>query len=107
MKAHEILGAASDTMAKRAAEYDKPEGERSIPATVQAFNAITGRDLSDAEGWLFMQLLKSVRMFSAKGFHADSAIDGVAYAALTGEARAAEVAPIEWPVIQWSRRRPG
>ena len=31
------------------ATYDKPDGERSMGKTVAAFNAVTGRDLSEAE----------------------------------------------------------
>ncbi len=92
-----LLEAAHGHMLERAAAYDQPGGERSVPAIVTAFNAITGRDdlngLSEAEGWLFLQLLKQVRLFSAPGFHRDSAEDNVAYAALLGEAKAREVDP--------------
>lgn len=38
-----ILDAAAKHMRDRAATYDKPEGERSMAATVDAFNIITGR----------------------------------------------------------------
>lgn len=86
MKSTEFLRAAIDVQAARAAEYDQPEGERSMGRTVQAFNAITGRELTEAEGWLFLQVLKDVRQWSAKGYHHDSALDGVAYSALKAEA---------------------
>lgn len=75
-------------MGKRADQYDRPEGERSVPAVVDAFNAIKGGDrmLSHADGWLFLTLLKLVRGQTAKGQAAtDSAEDAVAYAALFGE----------------------
>lgn len=86
-----LLKRAAEVMEARAKEYDKPEGERSIGAVVVALNAILGREaLSEAEGWLFMTLLKNVRLFSAKNYHADSGLDGVAYQALTAEAKAKE-----------------
>lgn len=85
-----FLAAAGECMADRAAEYDSPQGERSIPAVVTAFNAITGHGLTEAEGWLMLTILKQVRLFSSPTFHRDSAVDGVAYAALTAEARAQE-----------------
>ena len=88
--AQSILNAAAGHMQARAATYDKPDGERSMAQTVQAFNAITGRDLSEAEGWLLLQLLKDVRLFQRPGYHADSAEDCIAYAALKAEAKMAE-----------------
>lgn len=86
-----ILQTASNHMRDRAATYDKPEGERSMGKTVEAFNAVTGRDLSESEGWLLLQILKDVRLFQRPGYHADSAEDCVAYAALKAEAKMAEV----------------
>ncbi|WP_150661468.1 hypothetical protein [Pandoraea sputorum] len=77
-------------MDARAAQYDKPEGERSMGKAVEAFNAITGRNLSEPEGWLLLQVLKDVRLFQRPGYHADSAEDCIAYAALKGEAKARE-----------------
>lgn len=87
-----ILRAAECHMRDRAATYDTPEGERSMGKAVAAFNAIRDRDLTEAEGWLLIQLLKDVRLFSAPGYHADSAEDCIAYAALKAEAKAGEVA---------------
>lgn len=75
-------------MRERAATYDKPEGERSMAATVTAFNTITGHTLTEAEGWLLLQVLKDVRQWQRPGYHADSAEDCVAYAALKAEALA-------------------
>lgn len=89
-KAAEMLGRAAALLHERGQNYDKPEGERSMGRTVAAFNAITGRDLSEAEGWLFMQQLKQVRLFTRSGYHADSAEDNIAYAALMAEAKASE-----------------
>lgn len=85
-----LLQVAADHMRARAATYDKPDGERSMGKTIAAFNAVTGRDLSEAEGWLLLQLLKDVRLFQRPGYHADSAEDCIAYAALKAEAKMAE-----------------
>lgn len=88
--AHEILQAAQKHMKDRAATYDKPHGERSMGRAVQAFNAITGHNLTEPEGWLLLQTLKDVRLFTSPGYHADSADDCVAYAALKAEAKMRE-----------------
>lgn len=89
--APQLLTQARDIMEARAREYDKPDGERSVPAVVTALNAILGRDaLSEAEGWLFLQLLKDVRLFSAHSYHADSGLDCISYAALKAEAKQRE-----------------
>src|SRR5690554_7103235 len=85
--ATDILKAAAGHMQDRAATYDRPEGERSMGATVAAFNAVTGHQLTEEQGWLFMALLKAVR--SQQGaYRADSYEDGAAYFALAGEAAA-------------------
>jgi hypothetical protein len=87
MKASKIVEQALKHMRDRAATYDRPDGERSIGATVEAFNAVTGDGLMNTEerGWLFMLLLKAVR--SQQGdYRADSYEDGAAYFGLMGEA---------------------
>lgn len=79
-----ILESGLKHMQDRASTYDKPDGERSMGATVAAFNAITGKGLSEEEGLLFMVLLKAVR--SQQGaLRMDSYEDGAAYFALMGE----------------------
>lgn len=83
-----MLQAAFQHMLDRAAVYDSPEGERSMGKTIDIFNTITGRDLTEAEGWLIMQILKDVRQWSREGYHQDSAEDSIAYAALKSEALA-------------------
>ena len=86
MKAPDILKKSAQHMLDRAATYDKPEGERSMAKTVQAFNAITGRDITTAEGWLMLAVLKQVRAFQNPGKpHVDSLEDGLAYLALMAE----------------------
>ena len=80
----EMLQAAEKHMADRARTHDAPGGERSIAKTVAAFNALTGKDLSETEGWTFMALLKIARA-NQGAFRADNYEDLVAYAALAGE----------------------
>lgn len=84
-----MLHKAAELMEERGRQYDQPEGERSMGRCIKAFNAITGRDVTEAEGWLLMQILKDVRQWSRKEYHRDSAEDCIAYAALKAEALAA------------------
>jgi len=86
-KAAELLGRAAALLHERGKEYDKPGGERSMGRTVAAFNAITGRDLTESEGWLIMSVLKQVRGFTRSGYHEDSHNDLIAYTALMAEAK--------------------
>lgn len=88
-----LLTRAAELMAERGKQYDKPEGERSMGKAVAAFNAITGRAITEAEGWLLLQVLKDVRLWQRPGYHADSAEDCVAYGALKAEAKSREAAP--------------
>lgn len=86
----DFLKAAIRIQEERAREYDKPEGERSMGAVVVAFNAITGQDITEAQGWLLLETLKNVRLFTASGFHFDSALDSVSYSSLKAEAKGRE-----------------
>jgi len=84
-KASIILDTASNLLKERGKQRDSEEGERSMAATVKAFNALKGTTLSEVDGWQFMELLKISR--SCQGGHQpDDYIDGAAYAALAGEA---------------------
>jgi hypothetical protein len=86
MKAHEWLRAGADKLDERGEEYDQPEGERSMPAVMIAFNAITGEKLDARHGWLLMHLLKKKRLWTnPKVFHRDSAVDSSPYDALEHE----------------------
>lgn len=85
--APDLLAAAEKHMRDRASTYDKPEGERSMGKTVEAFNVVTGRGLTESEGWLLMALLKAVRSQTRAEPHRDSIEDLIAYAGLFGEAR--------------------
>lgn len=90
MKAIDFLERAMKLQEERGKEYDAEQNqERSMGKTVVAFNAITGHNLSESEGWLLLQLLKDTRQWAKKSYHADSAEDCVAYAALKAEALAA------------------
>lgn len=89
--ANEYLERASSLMTQRGQQYDQANGERSMGKTVAAFNTITGQQLTEAEGWLLLQLLKDVRQWQTPFFHADSAEDCIAYAALKAEALAANL----------------
>lgn len=81
----DILDKAVEHLADRAKDYDlQAVKERSMPDIVKAFNAVTGHQLAEEEGWLFMILLKMVR--SQQGnFKLDNYEDGAAYFALMGE----------------------
>lgn len=87
--AADILQQAKNCLVNRAVERDKPDGERSMKSTVEAFNTLTGHVLTEEQGWLFMTTLKMAR--SQGGcYKADDYIDMAAYAALAGEAAAKE-----------------
>jgi hypothetical protein len=86
LTAPKLLERAAQIMTDRASTYDQPEGERSMGRAVSAFNAITGQTLSESEGWLLLQLLKDARQWQRAAYHADSAEDCIAYAALKAEA---------------------
>lgn len=84
--APELLNHAAQLLAERGQQYDKSGNERSAAKIVAAFNAVTGRDLTPGEGWLFMVLLKAVRFYSNTEIpHRDSLEDMIAYAALHAE----------------------
>ncbi|WNA15564.1 hypothetical protein [Acinetobacter phage HFM1] len=83
--ASDIADAALKHIRERAVNYDQADGERSAAKTAKAFNAITGKDITESEVWLMLQLLKDVRQWSRDEYHVDSAEDCIAYAALKAE----------------------
>lgn len=89
-----VLQTAFNTIHKRAADRDVKQ-ERSMAATVQAFNAIHGTKLTEAQGWSFMTLLKMKRSFTGDVFRDDDFVDEAAYTALRAEARHAECSAIQ------------
>ena len=83
----DLLRMAADTIDQRGQERDSGQ-ERSMEATVAAFNAIEGTDLTERQGWVFMQALKMVRAASTARngrYNHDDYVDGAAYAALGAE----------------------
>ena len=85
--AHHFLEAAKGHLVARAITYDKPTGERSMGRTVNAFAALTDIQLTEEQGWLFLEVLKQVRSLQGK-FKADNYEDLAGYAALRGETAA-------------------
>ena len=82
-----ILNAALTAVRNRSIERDRDDGERSMEATVTAFNALFNQSLTTEQGWLFMAVLKIAR--SAGGnMRLDDYTDGSAYMALAGESAA-------------------
>lgn len=84
MHATAFIDKAGQTMGDRAALRDKPQGERSMASIVGTFNALTGRNLTESEGWEFMIILKMVRGRQGN-FNSDDYVDGSAYFSLLGE----------------------
>lgn len=83
--AQDFLASAAYEMKDREVTYDAEGGERSIDKTVEMFNALTGHNLTEEQGWKFLVCLKLVRTEQGD-FKADNFIDGSAYFALAGEA---------------------
>lgn len=82
------LERAQELLGERGKSYDTDSGERYMKNAVAAFNALTGGNLTEGDGWLFMQIVKDARQWQRPDFHDDSAADCVAYAALKAEALA-------------------
>ena len=84
--ADEILQVANEAIAQRGVMYDSTgqQQERSMGKVVAMFNALTGHELTNEQGWKFMCLLKLARSEQGE-FSLDSFIDLAAYAALAGE----------------------
>ncbi|KAF1005432.1 MAG: hypothetical protein GAK28_03184 [Luteibacter sp.] len=82
--APDILRQAAQTIDDRAAERDQ-EQERSMGRAVAAFNALTGHQMSERDGWLFMATLKIARATNTPTGNPDDYIDLAAYGALAGE----------------------
>lgn len=80
-----FLEASIKEMRDRASQRDNhSNGERSMAATIKAFNALTGHNLTEENGWEFMILLKLVRGRQGS-FRMDDYTDAAAYSALLGE----------------------
>lgn len=87
--AENILLDAAAIQRERGKQYDAAGGrERSMGRIVAIFNTLYGTNLTEYQGWKFMEILKMVR--GAQKPHEDSEVDCVSYAALAAEARLAE-----------------
>jgi hypothetical protein len=82
--AHSFLDEASNTMKQRAALRDAEDGERTAAKIAEVFNAITGHEISEADAWMFLVVLKIVRSRNGK-YNRDDYVDLAAYAGLLGE----------------------
>lgn len=80
-----LLNKAVEEMGDRGKQRDSPGGERSMGKAVDIFNTLTGHDLDEGEGWLFMIALKLSRSMNGVGVRADDYVDAAAYSALYGE----------------------
>lgn len=90
LSAYYFAEQAASIMEQRGQTYDLASGERSMERTVAVFNAYLGTNLTESQGWLFMDILKTVRAFTKKAFHQDSCEDKVAYACLLAESMSKE-----------------
>lgn len=88
--ATDFLKESAKILEERGKEYDQPDGERSMTRIVAAFNAATGYTLTERDGWLFLVMLKLVRLKTAPGFHRDSHVDAIGICALMAESAAKE-----------------
>jgi hypothetical protein len=85
--ATDLLETAKQTLADRGTQRDcATTGERSMASTVRAFNALTGLNLTEENGWEFMVLLKMVRGRQG-ATRADDYVDLASYGALLGECK--------------------
>lgn len=85
----ELLAHASKVLEARGEEYNTVNNragrEQHMKQITEAFNVLTGQDLTIRQGWLFMVILKVAR--AANTDNLDTFIDMAAYAALAGEQR--------------------
>lgn len=99
--APDLLSRAAAIMDERGKQYDQDGGERSMAKCVKAFNAMTGRDLTEEDGWAFMATLKLVRFFQNTAVpHRDSLEDLISYAALLGESALSKATPLATRVAE-------
>lgn len=81
--ASDFLSEGLRILSERGKQYD-PGGtkEMSFDNVAEAFNCLTNSRLKASDICLILALLKVVRQNANKGFHEDSAVDFVNYAAL-------------------------
>lgn len=84
--ASEILLEGVAVLGDRATQRDCSTGERSMLSTIKTFNALTGHNLTEEEGWEFMCILKMVRGRQGES-RRDDYVDLSSYGALLGECK--------------------
>lgn len=99
--APDLLREAAEVIGSRASSRDL-ESERSMKRTVAAFNTLTGHQLSETQGWLFMAVLKLARA-TGGGFNRDDQLDAAAYCALALECEIAAQESKIMPVFGMAR----
>jgi len=90
-KSKDILLAAAMAINDRASVRDDDCG-KSMARTVGFFDSLTGKEMTEREGWLFMACVKLSRSQQGQ-YHEDDYIDAAAYIALAGAAAYGEVRP--------------
>ncbi len=82
-----ILTEAAEILKQRGIDYDGKGyqgGERSMEQTVKLFEVLTGKKLSELDGWRFLICLKLARSTTGKPKR-DSYVDLAGYTGLAGE----------------------
>lgn len=84
MKAHELAQKAADILKQRGTDngYDAGE-ERSAATIAKVYNLITGHELTEADAWMFLIVLKLVR--EGRKHQLDNLLDLSNYALLLAE----------------------
>lgn len=79
-----FISEAADVVKQRGTDngYDAGQ-ERSAAKIAEVFNALTGHQLTEADAWTFLMVLKLVR--NRRKFKPDNIVDLIGYAGLLGE----------------------
>jgi len=84
LRPHQFTGMAANTVDQRGTDngYDAGQ-ERSAAKVAAVFNALTGKELTEADVWTLLIVLKQVR--NQRKFKIDNIVDMIGYSALLGE----------------------
>ena len=90
--AADYLSKGLQILTERGNQYGSNSRECSFPQVAEAFNAITGNELSGSDVCMILALLKLVRQSAQPDrLHEDSLVDGVNYMALYAEVLSGEL----------------
>lgn len=90
--AADYLSKGLQILSERGNQYGSNSRECSFPQVAEAFNAITGNELSGSDVCMILTLLKLVRQSAQPDrLHEDSLVDGVNYMALYAEVLSKEI----------------